>query len=188
MRWLNTQSSYGALTRSFHWLVVVLFAFQYAAATIMLRLAPGERTLGLGQDDYFNWHKSIGLVALAVAIGRLLSRRSGRLPDWAPQLSETERRFIHRAEQVLYTAMFLMPVSGFFYTMAGGYGVSLFGAVDLVNPIGTWPALATAAKYTRMAGGTLLALTIACHIVVVLRHQIWLRNGLLFRMLPRRRD
>ena len=188
MPWLNTQTGYGALTKCLHWLVVLLFAFQYVAASLMLRLAPGERTLGLGQDDYFNWHKSIGLVVFAVAAGRLWSRRAGRLPDWAPQLVTAERRFIHRAEQVLYTAMFLMPVSGFFYTMAGGYGVRLFGAVDLPNPIGTWPALATVARYTHMAGGILLALTIACHVVVVLRHQIWLRNGLMFRMLPGRRD
>ena len=76
----------------------------------------------------------------------------------------------------------------FLYTMAGGYGVRLFGAVDLHNPIGTWPALATAARYTHMACGILLALTIAGHVAVVLRHQIWLRDGLLFRMLPGRQD
>lgn len=38
MIWLNTQSGYGTLTKLLHWLVVALFAFQFAAATIMLRL------------------------------------------------------------------------------------------------------------------------------------------------------
>jgi cytochrome b561 len=130
---LNTQDGYGALTKLFHWAIVALFAFQFAAGNIMVRIGPHETALGLTQDAFYNWHKSIGLVALAVAVFRLLARRSGQLPDWAPTLSAPERKFVHRAEQVLYTAMFVMPISGYLYVMAGGYGVNLFGVVDLGN-------------------------------------------------------
>lgn len=91
----------------------------------MTRIGPSETTLGLTQATFYNWHKSIGLVALIVAVLRLLARKSGRLPDWAPTLSAGERRFTHRAEQLLYTAMFVMPVSGFLYVMASGYGSSV---------------------------------------------------------------
>ena len=69
-------------------------------------------------------------------------------------LSERERAFIHRAEQVLYTAMFVMPVSGFLYVMAGGYGVTLFGMWELPNPIGVQPTIATAAKATHIVAPT----------------------------------
>jgi cytochrome b561 len=127
----NSSDGYGTLTKTLHWLVVALFAFQFAVANIMLRMDESGTVLGLSRDMYYNWHKSIGLVALAVAVVRLLARRSGQLPDWAPVLSERERRFIHRAEQVLYIAMFVMPVSGFLYVMAGGYGVTLFGMWEL---------------------------------------------------------
>ena len=135
----NTSDGYGALTKSLHWLVVALFAFQFAAANIMLRLDDNATAMGMGQSTYYNWHKSIGLVALVVAVVRVLARRRGQLPDWAPTLSERERAFIHRAEQVLYAAMFVMPVSGFLYVMAGGYGVNLFGVWELPNPIGARP-------------------------------------------------
>ena len=182
----NTQDSYGSLTKTLHWLVVVLFAFQYAAANIMLRMDDGGVALGLTQATYYNWHKSIGLMALVVAVLRLLARRSGRLPDWAPTLSERERAFIHRAEQVLYAAMFVMPVSGFVYVMAGGYGVNLFGVWNLPNPIGNWPALGTAAKWTHFVAAYVLALTLAGHLGLVLWHTLVLRDGLLLRMLPRR--
>ena len=136
MSLLNTKDGYGALTKGLHWAIVVLFAFQFAAAHTMLRIAPGQSALGLSQATYYNWHKSIGLIALAFAVFRLLARACGRLPDWAPTLSARERRFVHRAEQVLYAAMFVMPVSGYLYVTAGGYGVNLFGVVELANPIG----------------------------------------------------
>ncbi len=181
----NTQNGYGSLTKTLHWLVVALFAFQFAAANIMLRMEQGVLVLGLSQAAYYNWHKSIGLVALLVAVLRLLARRSGQLPDWAPTLNERERAFIHRAEQVLYAAMFVMPVSGFIYVMAGGYGVNLFGLWALPNPIGVWPWAATAAKWTHIASAYVLVLTFAGHIGLVLWHTLVLKDGLIRRMLPR---
>jgi cytochrome b561 len=185
MTLLNTKDGYGSLTKLLHWAVVALFAFQFAAANIMLRIGPNETALGLTQDAYYNWHKSIGLVALVVAVLRLLARRNSQLPDWAPSLSAPERRFVHRAEQVLYIAMFLMPISGYLYVMAGGYGVNLFGVVELGNPIGALEPLAIAAKWTHILSSYALLLALAGHVGLVLRHQLILKDGLLRRMLPR---
>ena len=182
----NSSSGYGAFTKSLHWLVVALFAFQFAAAYTMLSLHGDATAMGMGQSTYYHWHKSIGLVALVVAALRLLARRQGSLPDWAPTLTARERAFIHRAEQVLYAAMFVMPVSGFLYVMAGGYGVNLFGVWELPNPIGSWPALAAAAKWTHVASAYALAATLAGHVGLVLWHTLVLRDGLIRRMLPRR--
>jgi len=183
----NTSEGYGALTKLLHWLIVALFAFQYVAGNIMVRIGPDDTVLALSQDTYYNWHKSVGLVALALAVFRLVSRKTGRLPDWAPTLSAAERTFIHRNEQVLYTAMFVLPIAGFLYVMAGGYGVRLFGMIDLPDPIGEWRALAAAAKWVHIVGGYVLVAAIAGHFGLVLRHQLVMGDRLLHRMLPRRR-
>jgi len=182
----NTEHGYGALTKALHWLVVALFAFQFAAANIMLRLDENATAMGVGQSTYYNWHKSIGLVALVVAVLRVLARRRGQLPEWAPTLSARKRAFIHRAEQVLYIAMFVMPVSGFLYVMAGGYGVNLFGVWELPNPIGTLPALAAGAKWTHIASAYVLTATLVGHVGLVLWHTLVLKDRLIRRMLPRR--
>jgi cytochrome b561 len=92
----NTENGYGAFTKLFQWLVVLLFALQYAAGHIMTRIGGGDVVLGLTQGDYYDWHKSLGLVALAVAILRLINRRAGQLPAWAPALSEGERNGLLR--------------------------------------------------------------------------------------------
>ncbi len=186
MQLLNSSQGYGALTKTLHWVIAALFAFQLVSGEIMVRLDAQGVALGVTQSGYYNWHKSIGLLALVLAVARVAARRAGNLPDWAPTLSEGERGFIHRAEQVLYTAMFLMPVSGFVYVMAGGYGVLLFGVWELPNPIGSKPWLAAIARWTHILASYALMLTLGGHIGLVLRHQLFVRDGLLRRMLPSR--
>lgn len=188
MSLFNTPQGYGGTTKLLHWLMVGLFAFQYAAAQIMTATAPSGEALGLTSSDWFNWHKSIGLVALVIAVARIANRRIGELPPWAPVLSEGERAFIHRAEQVLYAAMIVMPISGLVYVMAGGYGVLMFGRWTLPNPIGAIAWLAVTAKWIHIGCGWVLLGAIAGHVGLVLRHQLVLKDGLLRRMLPGRRD
>lgn len=183
MRLLNSQGGYGALTKALHWAIAVLFALQYAGAWVMMRTGADETVLGMSQAGYYNWHKSLGLVALALAVARLVNRRAGELPPWAPTLSPLERRLIHIAEPLLYGAMLVMPVSGFLYCMAGGYGVLLLGVFELPNPIGTWPLLASLARATHVAAAFALLLPLGLHLGIVLGHHFLDRDGLIRRML-----
>ncbi len=184
MALLNDGRTYGALTKLFHWLIVALFAFQYVAAAIMLNLAEGQTALGLTASNYFNWHKSIGLIALLVAILRLLNRKAGSLPDWAPTLSRREHKLIHIYENALYAAMLVMPLSGFVYVMAGGYGVHFMEMTHLPNPIGENETLAGIARWCHIVCGWVILAALVAHIGLVLRHQLILKDGLLRRMLP----
>lgn len=178
---LNSAAGYGSLTKALHWVVVALFAVQVGAGLVMTRL-PDES--GATRDALYNWHKTLGLVALAVALVRLWARRAGELPPWAPCLTQRDQRVVHHAENALYLAMFLMPVSGFVYVMAGGYGVLFAGAVALPNPLPRWAWLALAGKWVHIAAALLLAAALAAHLAVVLRHTLVHRHGLIRRMLP----
>jgi len=186
MALLSTPERYGAAAKWFHWITAALFAFQLCSGLVMTRLEEGGSAAGLGQNDWFNWHKTLGLVALVVATGRLAARRMGELPAWAPTLTEGEKRIIHRAEQVLYAAMFLMPVSGFVFVMAGGYGVQFAGLFALPNPIGRWEPLGEAARLVHIATAIALTGALVAHLGIVSRHVVLLRDGLLRRMLPQR--
>ena len=183
----NTSDGYGAFTKFFHWVIVLLFAWQYVSGNIMTGMERDDIVGGLTQNHYYNWHKSIGLVALAIAIFRLINRYLGQLPPWAPTLSDGEKRFIHRAEQVLYLAMFVMPITGYIYVMAGGFGVMLFGEWRLPNPIGRSETLADIGKWVHIVTGYVLVAAVLGHLFVVFRHQFFMRDGLLRRMLPGRR-
>lgn len=152
----------------------------------MTSLAHDETIAGLTQGDFYNWHKSLGLVALAIAVFRLINRYAGRLPPWAPKITAGEKKFVHRAEQVLYFSMFVMPISGFIYVMAGDFGVLLFGQWRLPNPIGTWETLAFIGKWVHIVAGWILLAGIVGHLFVVFRHQFFVRDNLIKRMLPSR--
>ena len=178
---LSTAAGYGSLTKTLHWVVVALFAFQIASALTMTRLGDDAAA---GRDALYNWHKTLGLVALGIAVVRLWARKAGELPPWAPGLTARDQRIVHHAERALYTAMFVMPVSGFVYVMAGGYGVQFAGAFALPNPIGRWDLLAGVAKGIHIAAAILLGMALMGHLGVVLRHTLVLRNGLIRRMLP----
>lgn len=184
---LNSAQGYGSLTKLLHWGIVILFGAQYFTAAVMLRTPADGALLGMAQSTSYNWHKSLGLVALLLTVLRLLNRRAGSLPPWAPTLSPLEQALVHRAEQLLYAAMLIMPLSGLVYVMAGGYGVLLFGALALPNPFATpLPALAALARWVHVASAVLLLLPLGAHLAIVLGHHFILRDGLISRMLNAR--
>jgi cytochrome b561 len=180
---VNSRLGYGALTKLFHRLIVLLFTFEYFSAPIILRTPAEATTLGLGQATYYNWHKSLGLFALIIAIARLVNRRTSELP---PSLTALEADDYPSAEQLLYAAMLIMPLSGFIYVMAGGYGVLLFGLFELPNPIPSSTVITAFAKWVHLAGALLLLLPLGTHLGLVLGHHFGLKDRLIDHILPGR--
>ena len=181
---MNTNTRYGSVTKTLHWLLFVLLLNQFVVAAVMLNTPDGETTAGYTQGALYEWHKSIGLVALAVALFRYVWRRMTPLPEWAPNLTDGEKRAIHAIERVLYLCMFLMPVSGFLFVMAGGFGVLLFGAWELPNIIGKHAALASAAQVTHEVTAVLLVLALCAHWLVIVLHHRTHKDRYVHRILP----
>lgn len=183
----NSATHYGSVTRFLHWAMVTLWVWQYLSAAIMTHLARDKTLLGLTQGDYYNWHKSIGLLLLLLAALRFLWRTTTPLPDWVPTLSPAEQAISHRTEMWLYGCMFLLPLTGYLFVMAGGFGVKLFGLYDLPNPIGKQGGLATAMLAAHIVVSYAAVVFIAWHVGLGLKHHLYDRDGFLNRMLPFRR-
>jgi len=181
---MNTGTRYGPVTKTLHWLLFLLLLNQFAVAAVMLNTPDGGSTAGFTQGTLYEWHKSIGLVALAAATVRYLWRRTTPLPDWAPTLADAEKRVIHFIERTLYACMFLMPISGFIFVMAGGYGVLLFGLWRLPNIIGKHAALASTAQLTHEVSAVVLGTALVTHWLVILRHHRAHKDRYVHRMLP----
>jgi cytochrome b561 len=180
----NSSTRYGVVTKTLHWLIFIGIVMQYFVASVMLNIKDAETFWGITQGPYYNWHKSVGLVILGLVILRYLWRRLGGLPDWSPGLRDGDKRYIHRVEQVLYTCMFVMPISGYVFVMAGDYGVHFFGMKHLPNPIGKIEWLAKTAEYIHIATALVLLLAFLAHMGMVFRRTLAHRDGYLRRMLP----
>ena len=180
----NSDQRYGRVTKALHWTVFLLMVNQFIVAAAMLNTPADETIAGFTPGALYNWHKSIGLIALAVALLRFVWRKVAVLPDWAPNLSTGEKRAIHWIERVLYVCMILMPLSGFVFVMAGGYGVKFFGVWDLPNVIGKNAVLSGVAEWLHELTAFLLVATLFAHWGVGIRHQLIHRDRYLQRMLP----
>lgn len=180
----NTSSRYGVVTKTLHWVIFLLIVKQFALAAAMLNTPSDETMFGFAQGALYEWHKSIGLIVLVVAVLRYLWRRATPLPDWAPNLSNGEQRAIHLIERVLYVCMFLMPISGFVFVMAGGFGVKLFDVWKLPNPIGEHKALADVAQVTHEGTAIVLVLALLAHWILIVQHHRAHNDRYVRRMLP----
>jgi len=180
----NSADRYGLVTKVLHWTVFLLLLNQFVVAAAMLNTPQGETTAGFSPGTLYNWHKSIGLIVLAVVLVRYIWRKTTMLPDWAPNLSRGEKRAIHRIEGTLYACMFLMPISGFVFVMAGDYGVKFFGLWDLPNVLGKNAVVASVAEWTHEITAGLLTVALLAHWGLAFRHHWTHRDRYLHRMLP----
>ncbi|OOG22198.1 hypothetical protein B1C78_15505 [Thioalkalivibrio denitrificans] len=179
----NTTRSYGLVSQSFHWLVVVLILVQYTWAW---RIANAE---GLrARFELVTQHKTLGMTILALAALRL----AWRLYDPPPPLPDTIHRMEHLAAQVmhrlLYGLIFALPLSGWFYSSAAGLGDYWWGPLSLPTPVATDEALEDILGVIHRGLGLSLAVLAGLHVLAALRHQFLLKDGLLWRMLPRWRE
>jgi cytochrome b561 len=178
----NSSHRYGSVTKLLHWSVFLLFVFQYVAANIMTHMSAGR-----GQNFFFDWHKSVGLVLLVLMLGRLAWRSATPLPDWSPMLSEPERRLSHRLEMLMYAVLLMMPISGYLFVMAGDFGVRFFGTWHLPNPIGKRPGLAGTALALHVILAYAALVVVSWHVGHVLKKHCYDGCRYLQRMLPLRR-
>lgn len=180
----NTPHAYGTVTRVLHWAVFAMFAYQYLGANLMTRIGRNATVAGMTQDMLYNWHKSIGLVLLVAALARVTWRRTTRLPDWSDALAPAERELVSRLETLLYVLMFALPVTGYLFVTAGGFGVRLFGAWDLPAPFGRHEDLAAWSRALHVTLAYAALVVIAWHVGLGIRKNVVDGARYLQRMLP----
>lgn len=180
----NNAKRYGLVTKLFHWTIFLLFVNQYFVAYTMLTTAQTETAYGFTQGTLYNWHKSIGLILLGLALLRYTWRKTTPLPDWAPLLTDREKLLIHWIERILYICMFLMPISGFVFVMTGGFGVHFFSRWHLPNFLGENEIIALIAQWTHRITAWVIAFTLFAHWGLGIRHHLVYKDRYLRRMLP----
>ncbi|WP_439632093.1 cytochrome b [Shinella sp.] len=169
---------FDAVAMIFHWGSALLLLLLFALGWRMVALA-----LSPAKFELYALHKSLGLVALALACLRLLWRlfRGAPPPVEGPVW---QRRAATAAHGLLYGLLFAMPLSGWLFNSLVGFPLGFFGLVDVPALSVADPAMQDMARLAhRWAGYGLLAL-IAAHVGAALHHRFVLRDGTLERMLP----
>lgn len=175
----NTAAAWGAPAKFFHWTVALLILVQIGLglAAVLWRLSPLKLEL-------FVWHKSTGMLILALMLARLGWRLANRSPALPPQTPAWERRAAHASHAALYALAIALPLSGWVINSAAGVPFSVFWLVPLPSIVAPDERLEEIAKLAHFSLLVALCLVLAIHILAALRHHLIKRDEVLLRMLP----
>lgn len=173
---------------------------RYPLAVIVLHWAIAAAVVGLvilgwwmqtipkepvgARADAYNLHKSIGLTVLLLMVAWIAWRATHRPPE-LPPLPIWQARAARAGHILLYVCLFVDALSGYLGSAVSGYPVKFFGAV-----LPAWApanvALKDACSVAHLLTSWILVSAIGIHVMAALYHQWVLRDGMLWRMWPRR--
>ncbi len=168
---------YGLVSRTLHWLMAALFAWQFISAA----LHAIDREMPLARF-FWSAHASIGFILLVAVFLRgvwTLINFHNR-PPYDPGLLGLAARLGHLA---LYLLMVIVPLLATLRAYGGGRGLMVFGVQVFAGASEQIPALVMPARaFHGLLGWTLLAIVVG-HVVMALTHTYLWREDTLSRML-----
>lgn len=173
-------AAYGSVARALHWLVAGLAVAVVAFGWAMIAAPANTPT----RELLLLWHRSLGLVILAAMLFRAAWRwrhPAPPLPSSMAPLAATLARVTHLS---LYAILIAMPVAGYVNAAAAGHAVSLFGLVSIPPLLGENGRLSQAAIAIHLAGQYPIYFFVALHVAGAFYHAVFMRDGVMERMLP----
>lgn len=182
-RWRNSETSYGIVARSLHWVIAALVLVQLGLGAYAANLP-----VSLARLQWLTRHKSVGLAILTLMLLRLAWRLLDPPPPLPAFMPVWERRAALATHRLLYALLLLAPLAGWLHASAAGLSVNWFGLFLVPDLVPKDRALAAVFWAAHVGLVAALAVLIAVHIAAALRHAFVLRDGVLERMLPRKRE
>ncbi len=189
MQLRNSETRFGLVAVSLHWLVALLFIVMLALGVTMTRLALTDPLT----FPLYQLHKSIGATIFMLVVARVGWRAANMQPPLPTSLKPYERLLARMTHLGLYAALVLMPFTGWVVVSASSLGIPtvLYGVLRLphIGFIAASPdkaVIETIASWTHASIAAAAAALVALHIAAALWHHVIQRDDVLTRMLPTR--
>lgn len=170
---------YTTVAKWFHWITVVLIA-------IALPLGFLIKYIEAPKLGFYAIHESAGLTLLFVAIARLAWRFANPPPPLPPQVPRAMRGASHAVHALLYTAIIVQPMLGFFSSQAYDFPMrgptAYLRLIDMPVLIGKDLALGGVLSTAHSVVGISIAVLLVLHIGGAVVHQAIRRDNVLLRM------
>jgi len=172
------QHAYGPTAKALHWLTMALLTVQYAIGWIM----PGVKR-GATPDSLMNLHISIGVVILALVLGRFLWRLFHHVP---PERSLTRWQNLGSTalHLTLYGLIIVTTLTGWVYASMRGWNLSFFGLVPLPALVAEGSAIGRNIGELHQILIWVLLAGIGLHVGAAVLHLLVYRDRVMQRMLP----
>ena len=193
---VQDQASYRYTTVAIvlHWLMALLIIFQIYVG-IWMSGAIDDPASQAAAYDAFQFHKSLGLTLLVLAILRLAWRLAHRVPPEPRDIPGWQRVAARASHILLYAFMVLIPLSGWLYVSTGwnsdaGTAFAIptiwFGMFEwphIPGVDGNGPLADVALNTHQLLAYSLIALLFV-HVAAALKHHFADRDRVLWSMLP----
>lgn len=136
--------------------------------------------------NLFVWHKSIGMLILALVVLRLLNRLAKPTPALPAGMPAWERTAARASHALLYVLMVAMPLTGWIINSAAGVPFRIFWQVPLPALLAPDKGTADLAALAHFCLGIAFVTLLILHIGAALRHHFVKRNDVLTRMMHAR--
>ena len=176
----NPNDRWGAVSQSFHWLIVLLLLAQGTVGLVMVDMARGPDKIAV-----YAFHKSVGITILALAVARLLWRLYAGRPAPIPSIPSWQERMASLMHIALYVLLFAVPISGWVMNSATGFPLQWFGLFNLPSIAPRDHDLHELAESVHETLFWVLVALAAAHAAAAVYHHLLQRDATLARMLPR---
>ncbi|MFZ5610391.1 MAG: cytochrome b [Pseudomonadota bacterium] len=182
MAWRDSHRRWGGVSQLFHWLtallVLGLLVAGFAAAEFITDIGTRFRII--------QWHKSFGLLVLALTALRLGWRWFSPGPAAPGDLKPYERALARLSHAGLYTLLIAMPLAGWLSvsTATRGIPTEVFGLFTLPRLLAPNAGHHRFFETAHAVFAYLLVALLLLHVAAALHHHWRRKDDVLRRMLP----
>ena len=171
--------NYDPVTKALHWAMALVIPVAWVLAVVLENLPRESR----GSLMFF--HKSFGVLVLALLVVRLLWRVTHTAPDAEKTPWEPWAHLAAKAGHgLLYLLMIGVPVGGIMTSFANGRSVPFFGLFEIASPWAAKQAFAGNVAEMHEVFAHLLMLVAFGHALVGILHHAVLKDRTLLKMKP----
>jgi cytochrome b561 len=177
----NSDVSWGVPAKLLHWAIALLVLIQIGSgwAAVKWPLSPTK-------IDLYVWHKSIGMLILALMAVRVAWRLVNVTPALPAGTTAAERFAARASHLVMVLLLIAMPVTGWVINSAANIPFRIFWIFPLAPIVAPDKAVADTAARLHFALFVALSVLLVVHIGAALMHHLVKRDNVLARMLPGR--
>lgn len=179
MQLRNDHRRFGLVAQVLHWGVFVFFVAQYVLYQAMHNWPVSDLKWAL-----YDLHKTIGISLFVIILFRVFWRIANPRPMPPEGLRQWQQRAARISHLLLYVAMFVMPVSGYIGSKAGGFKASWMGLVELPDLFGKSKALNFWAEFVHTWTSYFILAMVCGHVAAALWHHFHRGDDVLVRMWP----
>lgn len=177
----NTHDRYGSVARSLHWLTALIILTNIGLGLLANRLSMEALETKI---LLFSLHKTLGLMAFAVALTRILWALTQTRPVPLHPERRAETFLAETVHWVLYAAMLMVPLTGWIeHAATEGFAPILWPFGQNLPLVPKSPDFAEAMAQVHHVFAWMLMGAVALHVAGALKHAVIDRDSVLARML-----